>query len=69
MGGWISVFQIKQLKHRKACIAVNRAWYDVIEFSNCHTEERSEAKVLSAVLKRNGIIPCSILGQSTTSYF
>ena len=45
-----------------------RAQYDVIEFSNCHTEERSEAEFFCAVWKRNGVIPYSITEQSTTSY-
>ena len=45
-----------------------RARYDVTEFSNCRTEERSEAEVFCAVWKRNDVIPCSITEQSTTSY-
>ena len=45
-----------------------RARYDVIEFSNCHIEERSEAEFFCAVWKRNGVIPCSITEQCTSSY-
>ena len=45
-----------------------RARYDVIECSNCRTEERSEAEFFCAVRKRNGVIKCSTTEQSTTSY-
>ena len=46
----------------------NRARYNVIEFSNCSKEERSEAEFICAVWKWNNFIPCSITEQSTTSY-
>ena len=49
-------------------VQLYRARCDVIEFSNCCTEERSEAEFFRAVWKRNGVIPCSITEQSTTSY-
>ena len=45
-----------------------RARHDVIEFSNYRTKEQSEAEFFCAVWKRNGVIPCSITEQSTTSY-
>ena len=43
---------IKQLKHREACIVhVLEHGYDVIEFSNCSTEERGVSRVLLCSLK------------------
>ena len=45
-----------------------RAWYDVIEFSNCPTEERSQAEFFCAVWERNGVVPCSVAEQSITSH-
>ena len=45
-----------------------RAPYEVIEFSNCHTEEQSGAELFCVVWKRNDVIPCSITKQSTHSY-
>ena len=33
-----------------------RARYDIIELSNCRTEEQSEAEFFCAVWKRNGVI-------------
>ena len=34
------------------------AWYDVVEFSNCPTEELSEAEFFCAVWDRNSVMPC-----------
>ena len=44
---WLHSFDQEQLKHRRRALFSYRAWYDVIEFSNCHTEERSEAEMAS----------------------
>ena len=38
------------------------------EFSNCRTEERIETEFFCKDWKRNGVIPCYIFQQSTTSY-
>ena len=45
-----------------------RARCDIIEFSNCRTDERSETEFFCTVCKRNVVIPYSITEQSTTSY-
>ena len=44
---WLYSFVQEWLKHRRRALSSNRARYDVIEFSNCHTEERSEAEMAS----------------------
>ena len=44
------------------------AWYDVVEFSNCPTGEKSEAEFFCAVWDRNDIVPCSMTRRGTTSH-
>ena len=58
----------KNMNIERRALFSYRARYDFIEFSNCHTEERSEAEFFRTVWKRNGVIPCFITEQSTASY-
>ena len=39
------------------------AWYDVVEFSNCPTEEQSEAEFFCAVWDWDSVMPCSVTGR------
>ena len=51
LGAYNAVIIIKQLKHRKVALFSYRARYDLIEFSNYHTE--NEAKLSSFVQFEN----------------
>ena len=44
---WLHSFVQEQLKHIRGALFSYRAQYNVIEFSNCHTEEGSEAEMAS----------------------
>ena len=44
---WLHSFVQGQLKHRRRALFSYSARYDAIEFSNFHTEERSEAEMVS----------------------
>ena len=44
---WLHSFVQEQLKHKRRALFSYKARYDVIEFSNCHTEERNEAEMAS----------------------
>ena len=44
---WLHSFIQEQLKHRRRALFSYGARYDAIEFSNCHTEEQSEAEMAS----------------------